>query len=231
MTKLLTIFYDKFHSIMNVVFSLIVFYIILYPYYLPFYFENTLGRASMILFIIVMTFCNPIMGILATFIFIGLYNYRILEGLENMPTTTTSTAPVSTTDVSTTDVPTIVKTPDPASTTASTPGIAPTPVSAPASDNKIVSPALDKTSEPTTVPKNEPVIIPKKKEEDKKEGFNNRLTYAELDEGRNRMLTIENYMRKPKSSNQMPITKYHESNVEPISFAGFEGLTNVSTLK
>jgi hypothetical protein len=216
MTKLQTIFANNSHNIMNVVFSLIVLYIILYPYYLPFYFENGLGRASMILFIIAMTFCNPIMGILATFIFIGLYNYRVIEGLENI---TTSTA---TSDTS------IVKKPDPASTTASTPGIVPTPVSAPASDNKIVSPPLDKTAEPTAVPKNEPIIIPKKEEEKKKEGFNNRLTYSELDEGRNRMLTIENYMRKPKSSNQMPISKYYESTNEPVSFSGFEGLQSLA---
>jgi len=63
---------------------LIILYIIAHPYYLQFYFENALGRSALLFFIIAMTVCNPVMGIFATVVFIGLYNSRVIEGVENM---------------------------------------------------------------------------------------------------------------------------------------------------
>ena len=63
-------------------------------------------------------------------------------------------------------------------------------------------------------------------EKGKKEGFHNMtLSPADLNEGRNRMLTIENYIRMPKFSNQMSFSKYYESSAEPCAnYSGVEGM-------
>jgi len=232
MTKLITRFSNNFHTIITIVSGLIIAYIVMYPYYLQFYFENTLGRVALLSFIIAITLCNPIIGTLATVAFIGLYNSRVIEGLETMD--------IAKKIEIVTDAIANKKATEPKTTEASTPGVSPAPVSAPPSEDKKVSKPLDKTAEPSDVPK-EPVTASsvkaqvqqvQQKMEDKKteikEGFNNRLTYADLDEGRNRMLTIESYIRKPKCSNQMPISKYNESRFEPMAnYSGIEGLQSV----
>jgi hypothetical protein len=238
MTKLITRFSNNFHTIITIVSGLIIAYIVMYPYYLQFYFENTLGRVALLSFIIAITLCNPIIGTLATVAFIGLYNSRVIEGLETMD--------IAKKIEIVTDAIANKKATEPKTTEASTPGVSPAPVSAPPSEDKKVSKPLDKTAEPSDVPK-EPVTASsvkaqlqqkmedkkmemkeKKEMKEMKEGFNNRLTYADLDEGRNRMLTIESYIRKPKCSNQMPISKYNESRFEPMAnYSGIEGLQSV----
>jgi len=235
MTKLITRFSNNFHTIITIVSGLIIAYIVMYPYYLQFYFENTLGRVALLSFIIAITLCNPIIGTLATVAFIGLYNSRVIEGLETMD--------IAKKIEIVTDAIANKKATEPKTTEASTPGVSPAPVSAPPSEDKKVSKPLDKTAEPSDVPK-EPATtssvkaqvqqkmedkkMEMKEKKEKKEGFNNRLTYADLDEGRNRMLTIESYIRKPKCSNQMPISKYNESRFEPMAnYSGIEGLQSV----
>lgn len=228
MTTFRIIFSNNFKSIMNIIFGAIVLYIILFPRYLNYYFENALGRTAMISFIIAMTYVNKIMGVLTTVIFIGLYNSRTnVEGLENADANGEKIQIVADK----------AKTTDPKTTEASTPGILPTAVSASPSDDKTVSLPLDKTAEPTAIPTNDKaqaVATTVKKAKDTKsttEGFNNRLTYSELNEGRNRMLTIENYIRKPRSSNQMSFSKYSETSVEPAAnYIGLESFNGVTIL-
>jgi hypothetical protein len=213
MTKidsLITAFTTHFHTIITVIFGVIVLYIVRYPYYLEYYFENTLGRASLILFIIAMTYCNPMLGALATVAFIGLYNSRVIEGME-------STGKLE-----------IVATPkdakkDPKPTDAVTPGGSPKTVS-PIADEKKSEAPLDKASDPAPVSKSDDVK-PSVKDK-KKEGFHNMASSpADLNEGRNRMLTIEDYIRMPKFSNQMSFSKYYESSVEPMAnYSGAEGM-------
>jgi hypothetical protein len=207
MTKidsLITAFTNHFHTIITIIFGVIVLYIVRYPYYLEFYFENTLGRASLILFIIAMTYCNPILGALATVAFIGLYNSRVIEGFDS------ANKKIE-----------IVATPnkdakkDPKPTDAVTPGSSPKTVS-PTADAKKSEAPLDKSSEHAPVSKSDDVK-PSGKDK-KKEAFHNMAsTPADLNEGRNRMLTIEDYMRIPKFSNQMSFSKYYESSVEPMA--------------
>ena len=227
----MTTFTNNFQTIITIIASLIIIYIIMYPYYLPFYFENTLGRASLLLFIIAITFCNAILGVLATVAFIGLYNSRVIEGLETMganPTVDTTAG---------------VKKPDPKTTQASTPTMQPTAVSA---DTTTASKPLDKTAEPTVVPPVATAPTPTSTTAmppvatampsmppatTTSEGFNNMLSYSYLNQGRNRMLTIENYMRKPKSSNQMPISKHSYSKQEPMaSYPGKQGFIGSQAL-
>jgi len=240
MTKLITIFNNNFNTIITIVFGLVIFYIIMYPYYLPFYFENTLGRIALLLFIIVVTYCIPIMGIFTTFIFIGLYNSRLIEGLETMNSTTPTNTSVTTATNPVTNTAT-----NPTNTEASTPGIYPTKITSttlattqstkpatspstntnsllPTTDNITMNPAqtLDKNVQQTVV----------QNDNLKKEAFNNRLSYSNLDEGRNRMLTIESYIRKPKSSNQMPFSKYNDSKYEPVAnYSGMEGMKTLNS--
>ena len=219
MTKLLTSFTNHFHIIMTVIFGLIILYIIARPYYLQFYFENTLGRTALLLFIVVMTLCNPIMGIFATVVFIGLYNSRVIEGLDTMS------------DDKKTNGKKIEivaeKKPEPKTTEAST-SAKPSPLPSASSDDKKPAPPLDESSEPTVVPKDDTI-----KKEEKKEGFHNRtLSPEDLNEGRNRMLTIEDYIRKPKMSNQMSFSKYYESGNEPIpNFSGSQGMQSCPSAK
>uniref|UniRef100_A0A6C0HBW0 Uncharacterized protein n=1 Tax=viral metagenome TaxID=1070528 RepID=A0A6C0HBW0_9ZZZZ len=217
MTKtdsLITAFTTHFHTIMTLVFGLIVLYIVMYPHYLSFYFENTLGRASLILFIIAMTYCNPLLGAITTVVFIGLYNSRVIEGMESKDKV---------------DIIAPSKPSNPKTTEAST-STKPAPLLAASSDEKKPAPPLDKSSEPAVVPKEN--VQKKGDKVDKKEGFHNMtLSPADLSEGRNRMLTIEDYIRKPKSSNQMSFSKYNESSFEPMAnYSGPEGLKSVSSV-
>lgn len=223
----MTTFTNNFQTIITIIASLIIIYIIMYPYYLSFYFENTLGRASLLLFMIAITFCNAILGVLATVAFIGLYNSRVIEGLETMganPTVDTTAG---------------LKKPDPKTTQASTPTMQPTAVSA----DTTASTPIDKTAEPTVVPPvataptptsttaMPPVATPMPPATTTSEGFDNMLSYSYLNQGRNRMLTIENYMRKPKSSNQMPISKHSYSKQEPMaSYSGKQGFIGSQAL-
>lgn len=217
MTKLLTTFTNHFHTIITLIFSLIVLYIVLYPYYLEYYFENSLGRASLIMFIIAMTYCNPMLGALATVAFIGLYNSCVIEGFDGKKIEIVATSNKESKL-------------EPKTTHASMPGANPAQVNAATDDKKKPSAPLDKSSEPSSVPK-DVKKNDKKDNKDKKEGFNNRLAYAHLDEGRNRMLTIENYMRIPKSSNQLSFSKYNESKIEPsANNSGKEGLQSACSL-
>jgi len=209
MTKLLTAFTTHFHTIITVIFGIIVLYIVRYPYYLEYYFENTLGRASLIAFVIAMTYCNPMMGALATVAFIGLYNSRVIEGME--PKIEIVATPTKDTKK------------DPKPTDATTTTTKPTAVS-PSSDDKKSEPALDKDSEAAPVSKSDDVK-PSGKDKNKEAFHNMELTPADLNEGRNRMLTVEDYMRIPKFSNQMSFSKYYESNVEPMAnYSGPEGM-------
>jgi len=73
-------FFKYFNPLITCVFVLVIFYIVLFPYYLQFYFENTLGRFAIISFIIAVTFVNPIIGAFATILFISLYHWRTIEG-------------------------------------------------------------------------------------------------------------------------------------------------------
>ena len=219
MTKLLTSFTNHFHTIMTVIFGLIILCIIARPYYLQFYFENALGRTALLLFIVAMTLCNPIMGIFATVAFIGLYNSRVIEGLDTMShNKKTNGKKIE-----------IVaeKKPEPKTTEAST-SAKPLPLPSASSDEKKPAPPLDESSEPTVVPKDDTI-----KKEEKKEGFHNRtLSPEDLNEGRNRMLTIEDYIRKPKSSNQMSFSKYNESGYEPMpNYHGAEGMQSCPSAK
>ena len=223
MTKtdsLITAFTTHFHTIITVIFGLIVLYIVRYPYYLEYYFENTLGRASLILFVIAMTYCNPMLGALATVAFIGLYNSRVIEGFD------ANSKKIEIVATSKKDS----KHPKPTDATTTT--TKPTAVS-PSSDDKKSEPALDKDSEHSSVPK--PVANDKKQEKaGKKEAFHNMtLSPADLNEGRNRMLTIEDYIRMPKFSNQMSFSKYYESSVEPMAnYSGQSGMqSTVSVAK
>lgn len=221
MTKLLTSFTNHFHTIMTVIFGLIILYIIARPYYLQFYFENTLGRAALLLFIVAMTMCNPIMGIFATVAFIGLYNSRVIEGLDTMSNDKKTNGKKIEIVAE--------KKSEPKTTEAST-SAKPTQLPSASSDDKKPAPPLDKSSEPMVVPKEDAV---KKEEKNGKEGFHNRtLSPEDLNEGRNRMLTIEDYIRKPKSSNQMSFSKYNESGYEPMpNYPGTEGMQSCPSAK
>jgi hypothetical protein len=208
MTKidsLITAFTNHFHTIITVIFGVIILYIVKYPYYLEYYFENTLGRASLIFFIIAMTYCNPMLGALATVAFIGLYNSRVIEGMEPKIEI----------------IATSEKKPEPKPTDAATAATSPTTVS-PTADPQKSDPTL-KPSEPAPVPK---------LEDKKKESFHNMAsTPADLNEGRNRMLTVEDYMRIPKFSNQMSFSKYYETSVEPMAnYSGPEGMQSTVSL-
>jgi hypothetical protein len=213
MTKidsLITAFTNHFHTIITVIFGVIILYIVRYPYYLEYYFENTLGRASLILFVIAMTYCNPMLGALATVAFIGLYNSRVIEGFDGDSKKIEIVA-------------TSEKKPEPKPTDAATAATSPTIVN-PSADLQKSDPTL-KPSEPATVPKSE---------DKKKEAFHNMAsTPADLNEGRNRMLTVEDYMRIPKFSNQMSFSKYYETSVEPMAnYSGSEGMqSTVSVAK
>lgn len=217
MAKFVSQFFNYFNMAVPIVFLLIVIYIILFPFYLRYYFESALGRLALLLFIIAMTFCIPIMGILTTVIFIGLYNSRVYEGLETMST-----------DTKTAEEPAVTEE-KPAVPTSTTTGAQPSTVASPI---KTPEEPVVTTSQPATVT---PAIEAKKEEKKMdtsaiaKEGFNNRLNYSELDEGRNKMLTIENYIRKPKSSNQMPFTKY-KAKMEPMAnYSGKEGFSSFNS--
>ena len=216
MTKLLTAFTTHFHTIITVIFGIIVLYIVRYPYYLEYYFENTLGRASLILFVIAMTYCNPMLGALATVAFIGLYNSsRLIEGMEPK--------------IEIVATPTKDAKKDPKPTDATTTTTKPTAVSPP-SDDKKSEHALDKSYEPAPVSKSD-YVKPNGKDK-KKEAFHNMAsTPADLNEGRNRMLTVEDYMRIPKFSNQISFSKYYESSVEPMAnYSGPEGMQSTVSL-
>jgi len=208
---------------MTVIFGLIILYIIARPYYLQFYFENTLGRTALLLFIVAMTLCNPFMGIFATVIFIGLYNSRVIEGLDTMSSEKTEKHNSKKIEI------VAEKKSEPKTTEAST-SAKPTPLPSASSDDKKSAPPLDKSSEPMVVPKEDAV---KKEEKKGKEGFHNRtLSPEDLNEGRNRMLTIEDYIRKPKSSNQMSFSKYNESGYEPMpNYPGAEGMQSVASAR
>jgi hypothetical protein len=140
MTKLLTTFTNHFHTIITIIFGLIILYIVLYPYYLDYYFENTLGRASLIMFIIAMTYCNPMLGALASVAFIGLYNCRVIEGFDGKKIEIVATSNKDSDS-------------EPKTTEASTPGTKPAQVSAAIDDKKKPAAPLDKSSEPSPVPK------------------------------------------------------------------------------
>jgi hypothetical protein len=227
MTKLLTAFTNHFHTIITVIFGLIVLYIVRYPYYLEFYFENALGRAALILFVVAMTYCNPMLGALATVAFIGLYNSRVIEGFD---------ANSKKIEIVATE-----KKPEPKTTEAPT-SSTPTPLPTASSDDKKPDPPIDKSSEPTVVQKEnaqkenaQKDNLQKdnaKKEDVKKEAFHNMtLSPADLNEGRNRMLTIEDYIRMPKFSNQMSFSKYYESSAEPsANYSGTEGMQSGAAL-
>jgi hypothetical protein len=225
MTKLLTSFTNHFHIIITVIFSLIILYIIARPYYLQFYFENALGRTALLFFIIAMTLCNPVMGIFSTVIFIGLYNSRVIEGVENM-------------DSVKIEVPTVDKKDKEIKSTETTTGDMKPSKIAEASDDKTPGKSLDPKMQQEEVTKDMPdvkqdkkIIITDKKAN--KEAFGNRiLSPMDLNEGRNRMLTIEDYIRKPKSSNQMPFSKYYESRNEPIpNYPGTEGMQSTPSVR
>jgi type IV secretory pathway VirB10-like protein len=216
MTKLLTAFTNHFHTTITIIFVLIVLYIVRYPYYLEFYFENTLGRAALILFIVAMTYCNPMLGALATVAFIGLYNSRVIEGFDANSKKIEIVAREKKPEPKTTEAP-----------TSSTP----TPLPTASADDKKPDPPIDKSSEPTVVQKeNAQKENAQKdnanKDNANKEAFHNMtLSPADLNEGRNRMLTIEDYIRMPKFSNQMSFSKYYESSAEPsANYSGTEGM-------
>jgi len=227
MAKLLKGLNIHLHTIIFVVTLLIIFYIIMFPYYLHFYFEKTLGRAALLFFIIAITYCSPLLGILTSAIFIGLYNNRTIEGA--MGSMNIDTAAIQNIDVTnsppalnnnkfndflgiSSDEPKIKVVTDkkyaksddePKTTESSTSGMQPTNVSNESNDSnasdKKTSPPLDKSSEPTNVSS--------EKSTPSTESFENYSnSYSNI--GRDKMLTLESYMRKPKSSKEMFIPKF-----------------------
>jgi hypothetical protein len=223
MTKLLTSFTNHFHIIITVIFSLIILYIIARPYYLQFYFENALGRSALLFLIVAMTICNPIMGVFASVVFIGLYNSRVIEGVENMDAVKVEVPVVDKKEVKPTET--------------ITGDIKPTKI-AEASDDKTPGKSLDPKTQQEDVTKDIPVVKQDKKiiltsKKADKEAFGNRiLSPMDLNEGRNRMLTIEDYIRKPKSSNQMSFSKYYECRNEPMpNYPGTEGMQSTPSAR
>lgn len=63
----------------------ILIYFIVKPWHLKYFFENTLGRILLVLFLIAITQTNPMLGIMSSLVIIGLYNTRVVgqEGFEN----------------------------------------------------------------------------------------------------------------------------------------------------
>jgi hypothetical protein len=211
MTNLLTEYTKNFNTVITFVFLFIIVYIIIYPNYLSYYFNSALGRTAMLFFIVAVTSINYILGILATVVFIGLnsalnnsnmYSYSspcLTEGMVIMGGD--SNQPQKLTAV------TSFEPSDMGSNDMILKGgqdvdvsILPPPVSGDS------SPVVENFYAPSSFP-----------------------TQMVTNNNLNRKITIENYIRKPRSSNQMPFSKYSESKTEPKpNYLGIGSIQGIS---
>jgi len=72
----------KSHNLILFLVVCILIYFIVQPWNLKYFFETSLGRILLLLFLITITASNSILGIASSLILIGLYNTRVLEGFE-----------------------------------------------------------------------------------------------------------------------------------------------------
>ena len=194
MTNYLTYFKNNFNTIITFVFLFIIVYIIIYPKYLSYYFNSALGRMAMVLFIVAVTSINSILGILATVIFIGL-NSAMTNYSINSPCSTEGMVIMG------------------------------------GDSNQPQKLIASSSFEPSDMQSNDMIlkgdqdvdvsILPPPNSSDSSpviENFyapSNFPTQIASNNNLNRKITIENYIRKPRSSNQMPFSKYSESKTEP----------------
>ena len=69
--------------IVNIVSAIVLLFFVINPRNLKYLFETTLGRVLFLLFITTITYCNSFIGIMFIVVFIGLYNSKVFEGMEN----------------------------------------------------------------------------------------------------------------------------------------------------
>lgn len=69
-----------------IVAAYILFYFILNPYSLQYYFHNCLGKLLLLLYIINITMVSPLFAVIFSAVILGIYNYMIfnVEGMINM---------------------------------------------------------------------------------------------------------------------------------------------------
>ena len=189
------------HLILTLSF-LVILHFVFKPDSLSYYFRNTLGRALILLFVVIVTSLNSSVGIILALFLIAIYNSKVLEGFETDSTPTATPSPST----------------SPTSTTAST-SASPSPTSS-LKDTAI--PPADKST-PTVITGTE-VSDAKKKQE----GFsNNRYSLSPASYGTERNVIIRGeHNIRPKASNSLMISKDRESLAgEPISNAsGREGM-------
>jgi hypothetical protein len=65
--------------------TIILFYLIINPNTLKYYFENALGKLSLLFFIITITYVVPLFGIISSLILIFIYNSKVfvIEGMNS----------------------------------------------------------------------------------------------------------------------------------------------------
>jgi len=72
----------KSHNLILFLVVCVLIYFIVQPRNLKYFFETSLGRILLLLFLITITASNSVLGIASSLILIGLYNTRVLEGFE-----------------------------------------------------------------------------------------------------------------------------------------------------
>jgi hypothetical protein len=81
----------KSHNFILFLVVCILIYFIVQPRNLKYFFESSLGRILLLLFLITITASNSVLGIASSLILIGLYNTRVLEGFETSSDPNTNT--------------------------------------------------------------------------------------------------------------------------------------------
>jgi hypothetical protein len=81
----------KSHNLILFLVVCILIYFIVQPRNLKYFFESSLGRILLLLFLITITASNSVLGIASSLILIGLYNTRVLEGFETSSDPNTNT--------------------------------------------------------------------------------------------------------------------------------------------